>query len=76
VAQGQSLALQLLDARGKVVAQSATPDLARQFKVTQQPNADAETSTLKLEAGALKPGVYYLAVSHVKPRAEVDITIP
>jgi hypothetical protein len=76
VARGQSLALQLLDARGKAVAQAATPDLAQQFRSAQKPAAEAETVTLTLDAPALKPGVYFLAVSHAKPHAEVDITFP
>jgi hypothetical protein len=76
VEQGQSVALQLLDARGKVVAQTASPDLAQQFGVWAKHSVNVESSALTLEAHGLAPGVYFLAVSHMKPHTGMEILIP
>jgi hypothetical protein len=75
IERGESLALQLMDAQGKTLAQAATADLLQQFPQSVKPVDDGEFTALNLEAKQLPAGVYLLSVSHRHPQSTLEVAL-
>lgn len=77
VRQGESLALQLTDIKGTVLAQAVTPDLLSVFpNAKTAPVAEGLTDVMLEFPQALPEGGYLLLISHAKPKTKVDLTLP
>jgi hypothetical protein len=75
IERGESLALQLMDAQGKTLAQAATTDLLQQFPQSVKHVDDGEFTALNLEAKQLPAGVYLLSVSHRHPQSTLEVAL-